>query len=74
MNKTDEFCERCGRNLTAMGMYADFTHYRADLRDREVPCVPYDPIFHKACEDMADELVALLIQKMDESATGHRTV
>lgn len=32
-----EVCDRCGRNLTAMGPYSDFIHFRSD--DPSVPCI-----------------------------------
>jgi hypothetical protein len=39
-----EHCERCGRNLTEMGGYADYEHYRTDSGIRTI-CVDYETYF-----------------------------
>jgi len=38
-------CKRCGRNLTALGPYTDFVHYRADRITEQVPCVELGPFY-----------------------------
>lgn len=66
---SDEFCDLCGRNLTAMGMYRDFVHYRADTKVLGTPCLPdsfsvISPEIIALANEMTQRLIDT-VQKMD---------
>jgi hypothetical protein len=52
-----DICERCGRDLNALGRYKDLVHYRADTEDRQVPCLTLSKELQELVDDMAKHMV-----------------